>query len=444
MGGRELPVGGRGGRMEVEVGVGEGEEGAGALAMAGVPRGAWVGLGLVRYEAGPRLAGRAGVPPGLHLLHGGRGEGGAEGRHGRLLMLAPDALLPLRWDPDAETLRPDPTARGRAADARAAGGARGLLGAGFGPFDHRRNALWEALVSHVGLSMLRRCLPREEQGGGATESQQEDGQTSEEVLDASLVSHTDFDGGSWVGPLLGAGARREFNFTPAGLPRGLSGAEITRWHTEGAARLERLVRDGFGGDFQLLLGELQLSFVAFLQLSDLAALEQWKSLAAAACGGEDWLRVRPGFLRMLSLAMLDQLRVVDVDLFQNSVLGEGGFLRSALCGLAATLRVALTEMEVERPHSTVDGADVRGPAVKLQDLLRDRFGVALMCVPGTMEALRGLLSLEGGGSDEEGEDGPTVVDLAPPESVERPLEPLVEAPAAVGAAPMKRMDWMLH
>ena len=148
---------------------------------------------------------------------------------------------------------------------------------------------------------------------------------------------------------------------------------------------------------------------------------------------------------MLSLAMLDQLRVVDVDLFQDSVLGKGGFLRSALCGLAATLRAALTEMEVERPHSTVDGvgADVQGPAVKLQDLLRDRFGVALMCVPGTLEALRGLLPLEGGDSDEEGEDGPTVVDLAPPEPVESPLEP-VEAPAAVGAAPLKRMDWMLN
>ncbi len=428
--------------MDVEVGP-EGE-GEGALALAGVPRGAWVGLGLVRYQAGPRLAGLAGLPPGLHLLHTGRGEGGAEGRHGRLLFLAPGALLPLRWDPNAEALGPEPAAGRHVADARAAGGARGLLAAGFGPFDHRRNARWAALVRHVCPGVLRRCLPREEAGGGRAP---EGG--SAEVVGAGLTSFTDFEGGSWVGPLLGAGAQRALRFTMAGLPPGSSGPEVTLWHTDGAARLGTLVRDRFDGDFMLLLGELQLSFAAFLQLSDLAAMEQWKTLTAAACGGEEWLCQQQSFLRELAFVVLEQLHVVDPDLFQDSVVGEGGFLGSALRGLAGALCTALSR-EAEGQVPMVGHTDVRRPAEELQALLGERFGVGLRCVPGERGPSRGLWSLDdtdGADSGEEGENAPTVVDLEPkPPLAQTPsiVEPACGAAGAGNGAPLERMKWMLE
>lgn len=422
--------------MDVEVGP-EGE-GEGALALAGVPRGAWVGLGLVRYQAGPRLAGLAGLPPGLHLLHGGRGEGGAEGRHGRLLFLAPGALLPLRWDPHAEALGPEPAAGGQVTDARAAGGARGLLAAGFGPFDSRRNARWAALVRHVGPGILQRCLPREEAGGGGAP-----GRGAAEAVGGGLTHFTGFEGGSWVGPLLGAGALRALRFTPAGLPPGSSGPEVTLWHTEGAARLGTLIRDRFDGDFMLLLGELQLSFAAFLQLSDLAAMEQWKALTAAACGGDEWLCQQQVFLRELTAVLLEQLHVVDPDLFQDSVVGEGGFLGSALRGLARALRSVLSR-EAEGQLPTVGHADVRGPAAELQALLGERFGVGLRCVPGDRGPSRGLWALDdtdGAGSGEEGENAPTVVDL---DQKPAAVEPDCGAAGAGNGAPLERMGWMLE
>lgn len=43
-------------------------------------------------------------------------------------------------------------------------------------------------------------------------------------------------------------------------------------------RLEELIETDFGGDWKELVGELQLSFLVFLQLSSLAALEQWKQV----------------------------------------------------------------------------------------------------------------------------------------------------------------------
>lgn len=428
--------------MDVEVGP-EGE-GEGALALAGVPRGAWVGLGLVRYQAGPRLAGLAGLPPGLHLLHTGRGEGGAEGRNGQLLFLSPGALLPLRWDPHAEALGPEPGAGGHVADARAAGGARGLLAAGFGPFDSRRNARWAALVRHVGPGVLQRCLPREKAGGGGAP---EGG--AAELLGADLTSFTDFEGGSWVGPLLGAGAQRALRFTMAGLPPGSSGPEVTLWHTDGAARLGTLVRDRFDGDFMLLLGELQLSFAAFLQLSDLAAMEQWKALTAAACGGEEWLCQQQSFLRELAAVVLEQLHVVDPDLFQDSVVGEGGFLGSALRGLAGALRTALSR-EAEGQVPMVGHADLRSPAEELQALLGERFRVGLRCVPGERGPSRGLWALDdtdGEDSGEEGENAPTVVDLEPrPPLAQTPavVEPACGAAGATNGAPFERMKWMME
>jgi hypothetical protein len=42
--------------------------------------------------------------------------------------------------------------------------------------------------------------------------------------------------------------------------------------------LEELIAAEFGGDWRELLGELQLAFVLFLQLSSMAALEQWKQV----------------------------------------------------------------------------------------------------------------------------------------------------------------------
>lgn len=42
--------------------------------------------------------------------------------------------------------------------------------------------------------------------------------------------------------------------------------------------LEELLASEFDGRWEELVGEFQLAFVVFLQLSSLAALEQWKQV----------------------------------------------------------------------------------------------------------------------------------------------------------------------
>jgi hypothetical protein len=52
-----------------------------------------------------------------------------------------------------------------------------------------------------------------------------------------------------------------------------------------SAMLMDLVTNAFDGSWQDLLGEYQLAFIVFLQLSSLAALEQWKQVRSPPTGG---------------------------------------------------------------------------------------------------------------------------------------------------------------
>lgn len=66
--------------------------------------------------------------------------------------------------------------------------------------------------------------------------------------------------------------------------------------------LEELISTAFNGSWQELMGEFQLSFVVFLQLSSLAALDQWKQFVSILCSCESALRARlPLFLAFLKV-----------------------------------------------------------------------------------------------------------------------------------------------
>lgn len=76
--------------------------------------------------------------------------------------------------------------------------------------------------------------------------------------------------------------------------------------------LEELISVAFEGSWQELMGEFQLSFVVFLQLSSLAALEQWKQFVSIFCSCERALKTRlPLFLAFLKVLRthLEQVRL---------------------------------------------------------------------------------------------------------------------------------------
>ncbi|XP_061358549.1 uncharacterized protein LOC133302749 [Gastrolobium bilobum] len=66
--------------------------------------------------------------------------------------------------------------------------------------------------------------------------------------------------------------------------KGISGQELTSLNLDKTQLLENLLAKDYGGSEDLLLGELQFSFIAFLMGQSLEAFFQWKSLVSLLLG----------------------------------------------------------------------------------------------------------------------------------------------------------------
>lgn len=117
---------------------------------------------------------------------------------------------------------------------------------------------------------------------------------------------------------------------------GLSGAALSRFHLDRSEWLAQLLGEAYadGGtdderNERMMLGELQLSYVLFLRVCSLRALEQWKSLVHLLCACEEALCVRARLYANALAVLRAQLALATAD-----VLEEGNFLRASLASLA--------------------------------------------------------------------------------------------------------------
>uniref|UniRef100_A0A7S3ES93 AAR2 C-terminal domain-containing protein n=1 Tax=Haptolina ericina TaxID=156174 RepID=A0A7S3ES93_9EUKA len=121
----------------------------------------------------------------------------------------------------------------------------------------------------------------------------------------------------------------------------LSGAALTQYHMDrsefvlGLLLREYGQGEGSGEDAEAaLLGELQLAFLIFLQLSSLRSLEQWKVLVHTLCSCEQLLLSRPGLYVKLFPVLRAQLLLAPRDFFEDE-LSADNFLRASLSSLAS-------------------------------------------------------------------------------------------------------------
>lgn len=59
--------------------------------------------------------------------------------------------------------------------------------------------------------------------------------------------------------------------------------------------LKSLIEKEYGGDYQLLLGELQFSYIIFLLGENYEGFEQWKKLFMVFSFSEDYMYEKPIF-----------------------------------------------------------------------------------------------------------------------------------------------------
>ncbi|GAB9471260.1 hypothetical protein Gpo141_00008480 [Globisporangium polare] len=111
-----------------------------------------------------------------------------------------------------------------------------------------------------------------------------------------------------------------------------SASERTQYYFDRSGMLEELVSDEFNGRWQELLGEFQLAFIVFLQLSSLAALEQWKQFIVMLSSCDRALHSQlPLFTAFLKLFRV-HLEQIPEDFFDDETTSEN-FLRPCLVSL---------------------------------------------------------------------------------------------------------------
>ena len=382
--------------------------GGARLIILEAPAGLSFGIDSMSYTTGENFRGVRGVPVGLHLCHhsvgvgGGEGEGGGAdgsgGRHGFFFRIteAMDVIV-WKWDAGKEDLVPGRTAMPEGAlTALDAAAIRGHLDGQLGPYPTEQSPVWAKLSQHLTVALFARCeLPMGTKvlpGDAELDSDDEPAESavvsyfgesgraarftatppplprlkkpSQIVPGASAGMHTEAEAeaGGGAGDGEGAAAPATVPTRHAATLAAIPSDERTAWCTDTGARCEALVNESFGGEWGLLLGELQLAFLLFTLLYSAPALAHWKQSLALLCScGHITVRRQHEVFAALCRLLQVQLRFLPEDFFVAD-LSKDNFLKPTLAGLFATV----AHVQADAEAADREDGRVSGPKVVLE------------------------------------------------------------------------------
>eukprot|EP00898_Chlorokybus_atmophyticus_P008297 jgi/Chlat1/8469/Chrsp80S07878 len=280
-------------------------EQGGTLLLLDVPAGTQLGLDQQGYRVGPQFSGVKMLPPGAHFLSYTAANSNpahasvAPYPEAFFVHLAPGQVVVRKWDAQLEKLVPlnDPAEEER----HVAAVRRFEFDARLGPYDLSRTKEWRTLSSYISPGLISRLEPiggvisiasepepnssrprtlaearlQEQLASRCTAAPagQQQATTSGELSDVERMETDDeekmeTDDGS---ERAGGSGRCFYTHLPRRVTRkGATAAESTV--------LADVLRDRYGGDESMLLGELQFAFIGFLFGQSLEAFGQWKAL----------------------------------------------------------------------------------------------------------------------------------------------------------------------
>uniref|UniRef100_K3W8B9 AAR2 splicing factor homolog n=1 Tax=Globisporangium ultimum (strain ATCC 200006 / CBS 805.95 / DAOM BR144) TaxID=431595 RepID=K3W8B9_GLOUD len=144
----------------------------------------------------------------------------------------------------------------------------------------------------------------------------------------------------------------------------LSAVERTQYYFDRSTMLEELLASDFGNRWEELVGEFQLAFVVFLQLSSLAALEQWKQFIVMLCSCDRALHTHTSLFAAFLKLLHTHLKQIPEDFFDDETT-SANFLRPCLASFFEVLD------DVDAPQQ------LQTPTRQLQQLVQTRFGITL-------------------------------------------------------------------
>ncbi|MED6167601.1 hypothetical protein PIB30_004410 [Stylosanthes scabra] len=250
-----------------------------------VPQYTLLGIDTQMFSVGPSFKGIKMIPPGIHFVY--YSSSTREGKEfspviGFFIDVGPSEVIVRKWDKQEERL----VKASEDEEERYIQAVKNLeFDRNLGPYNLSHYEEWKQLSNFITKSVKERLEPI---GGEITVECEDDVVRSssanktpmENALDKQLKA-----GNSATS--IGKSQRKGCYYTP--IPRvvkrkGVSGTELTSLNLDKTQLLETLLAKEYGGSEDLLLGEVQFSFIAFLMGQSLEAFFQWKSLVSLFLG----------------------------------------------------------------------------------------------------------------------------------------------------------------
>ncbi|XP_057441952.1 uncharacterized protein LOC130733724 isoform X3 [Lotus japonicus] len=262
-----------------------------SLLFLDVPQYTLIAIDTQMFSVGPAFKGIKMIPPGTHFVY--YSSSTRDGKEfspiiGFFIDAGPSEVIVRKWDQQEERL----VKVSEDDEERYTQAVRNLeFDKQLGPYNLSHYEDWKRLSNFITKSIIERLEPI---GGEITvECENEMVKSTpkvpmEKALDEQLKASTSATS-------VGRSQRKGCYYTT--IPRvvkckGISGQELTSLNLDKTQLLETLLAKDYGGSEDLLLGELQFAFIAFLMGQSLEAFLQWKSLVSLLLGcTEAFIRV---------------------------------------------------------------------------------------------------------------------------------------------------------
>ncbi|XP_057441950.1 uncharacterized protein LOC130733724 isoform X1 [Lotus japonicus] len=254
-----------------------------SLLFLDVPQYTLIAIDTQMFSVGPAFKGIKMIPPGTHFVY--YSSSTRDGKEfspiiGFFIDAGPSEVIVRKWDQQEERL----VKVSEDDEERYTQAVRNLeFDKQLGPYNLSHYEDWKRLSNFITKSIIERLEPI---GGEITvECENEMVKSTpkvpmEKALDEQLKASTSATS-------VGRSQRKGCYYTT--IPRvvkckGISGQELTSLNLDKTQLLETLLAKDYGGSEDLLLGELQFAFIAFLMGQSLEAFLQWKSLVSLLLG----------------------------------------------------------------------------------------------------------------------------------------------------------------
>ncbi|CAN1122837.1 Protein AAR2 homolog [Linum perenne] len=255
------------------------------LLLLDVPQYTLVGVDTQVFTVGPAFKGIKMIPPGIHFLY--FSSSNREGKEfspviGSFIDAGPSEVIVRRWEQQEERLV-------KLSEEEAERFAQAVLRLEFdgnlGPYNASQYRDWKQLSNYLARSIIERIEPI---GGEITISSESriyeniPKSSMEKTLDEQLVNNK-FSTSTSIDKSTVRGCY--YTRIPRTIKhKGIAAKELTSLNLDKTELLESILMKYYGGSEDVLLGELQFSYIAFLMGQSLEGFFQWKSMVTLLLG----------------------------------------------------------------------------------------------------------------------------------------------------------------